>query len=253
MRSNGVVGPMLVAALALAVGASPAAAGGANKPKVKPASMNGVKANKVKAPKAASVKPNAVNAAPKAKPAKVKTAKVKTAKVNTAGINADAPKAKAPKAKASKSKGNFLVNGGSPNIGGPNTGGPNEGPVNGGPNPPAPPNKAQRHLEQNANLRNKLLARLPPNTDINAAASGFKNLGQFVAAVNVSHNHGIAFADLKALMTGDHPLSLGQALQQLRGLNPNAANQIADPALINAQREINPNSGINTTSGTNPN
>jgi hypothetical protein len=40
------------------------------------------------------------------------------------------------------------------------------------------------------------------DVDLNGATSGFRNLGQFVAAVNVSNNHQIAFADLKAAMTG---------------------------------------------------
>jgi hypothetical protein len=53
------------------------------------------------------------------------------------------------------------------------------------------------------------------------AASGFRNLGQFVAAVNASFNDPtIQFRALKALMTGDPPMSLGQAKQQLRGTQP---------------------------------
>ena len=47
-------------------------------------------------------------------------------------------------------------------------------------------------------------------------AQGFKNYGQFVAAQHVSENLGIDFDKLKALMTGDNPKSLGQAIQELR-------------------------------------
>jgi hypothetical protein len=47
-------------------------------------------------------------------------------------------------------------------------------------------------------------------------AEGFKNYGQLVAARHVSENLGIDFNDLKALMTGDNPKSLGQAIQELR-------------------------------------
>ena len=47
-------------------------------------------------------------------------------------------------------------------------------------------------------------------------ASRFKNFGEFMAAVHVSHNLGIPFADLKAHMTGPHATSLGKAIQSLK-------------------------------------
>jgi hypothetical protein len=68
----------------------------------------------------------------------------------------------------------------------------------------------------NDQLAAKLQPLLPAGTNINDAASGFKNWGQFVAAVHVSHNLNIPFADLKAKMTGAQPLSLGQAIQALQ-------------------------------------
>jgi hypothetical protein len=75
---------------------------------------------------------------------------------------------------------------------------------------------------------------------LNQASLGFKNQGQFIAALHVSRNLGIPFADLKTAMTGIRPtatstnvgatpgtsttstttaqptLSLGQAIQKLR-------------------------------------
>jgi hypothetical protein len=48
------------------------------------------------------------------------------------------------------------------------------------------------------------------------AATGFRNQGQFIAALHVSKNLGIPFIDLKSAMTGDNRLSLGQAIHQLR-------------------------------------
>jgi hypothetical protein len=51
--------------------------------------------------------------------------------------------------------------------------------------------------------------------DLMLGADGFRNLGQFVAAVNVSNNHGIPFSTLKARMVGDG-MSLGQAIQAER-------------------------------------
>jgi hypothetical protein len=73
----------------------------------------------------------------------------------------------------------------------------------------------QEKLKKNTNLATKLTARLPAGTDLMAAAAGFRNLGQFVAAVNVSNNLGIPFADLKTRMVTDGK-SLGQAIQALK-------------------------------------
>ena len=56
----------------------------------------------------------------------------------------------------------------------------------------------------------------PAGTSVQQACVGFRNLGQFVAAVNVSHNLGIPFVQLKARMTGDNAMSLGQAIHALR-------------------------------------
>lgn len=73
----------------------------------------------------------------------------------------------------------------------------------------------QQKLQKNTNLADKLLTRLPKNTDLMAAAEGFKNLGQFVAAVNVSNNLGLDFTELKTRMVDDH-MSLGQAIQDTK-------------------------------------
>jgi hypothetical protein len=82
-------------------------------------------------------------------------------------------------------------------------------------------------LTQNTQLSSKLSSLLPAGTDLQAAAAGFRNLGQFVAAVHVSHNLDIPFDQLKCteLATtaacpgmpvpskGSH---LGQAIQTLK-------------------------------------
>jgi len=74
----------------------------------------------------------------------------------------------------------------------------------------------QEKLKQNTNLAAKVATRLPQGTDVISAAAGFKNLGQFVAAANVSNNLQISFTELKAkMMTG---MSLGQAIQAVRPL-----------------------------------
>lgn len=71
-------------------------------------------------------------------------------------------------------------------------------------------------LTQNEKLSSKLQGLFPEGTDLQAAAGGFKNLGEFVAAAHVSHNLGIPFDDLKTAMTGDPHQKLGQAIHTLR-------------------------------------
>ncbi len=71
-------------------------------------------------------------------------------------------------------------------------------------------------LSRNTQLASRLSGLLPAGTDLQQAANGFKNLGQFVAAVHVSHNLGISFDQLKAAMIGPPTESLGKAIQQLK-------------------------------------
>jgi hypothetical protein len=106
------------------------------------------------------------------------------------------------------------------------------------PSDPLTLNKAQQKLTQNTNLRTKLQSRLPAGTDVMTAAEGFRNLGQFVAAVNVAYNQGISFDALKLRMTGPEPMSLGQALQQVKGLNSAVASTTAQTALAQAEADI---------------
>jgi hypothetical protein len=72
-------------------------------------------------------------------------------------------------------------------------------------------------------LTRRLQSRLGADVDLNAAAAGFRNLGQFVAAVNNSSSPD-QFWKLRAAMTGYNmdgtatgqpTLSLGQAKQKL--------------------------------------
>jgi hypothetical protein len=75
---------------------------------------------------------------------------------------------------------------------------------------------AASRLASHPGLSARLQPLLPAGTDLQTAAAGFKNLGQFVAAVHVSHNLGIPFDQLKAKMTGTSPESLGHAIEDLR-------------------------------------
>lgn len=68
-------------------------------------------------------------------------------------------------------------------------------------------------LAQNTQLSEKLQNLLPPDEKVQEAASGFKNLGQFVAAVHVAHNLNLPFDQFKNKVTsGDN---LGKAIHSL--------------------------------------
>ena len=74
---------------------------------------------------------------------------------------------------------------------------------------------ATDRLAHNPALSSKLQGLLPPNTNLQDTASGFKNMGQFVSAVHVSHNLNFPFDQLKAKMTGNPSMSLGKAIHAL--------------------------------------
>ena len=90
-------------------------------------------------------------------------------------------------------------------------------------------------LSRNTQLSSRLGSLLPSGTNLTTAASGFKNLGQFIAAVHVSHNLNIPFSDLKAKMMGGD--SLGKAIHELDP-NANAKNE-AKKAQKQANRDLN--------------
>ena len=91
----------------------------------------------------------------------------------------------------------------------------------------------QQKLQRNTNLASKLETRLPKGTDLMTAAEGFRNLGQFVAAVNVSNNLGIDFVKLKTSMVDDG-LSLGQAIQTWKP----TANSTQEASLAESQASV---------------
>jgi hypothetical protein len=99
----------------------------------------------------------------------------------------------------------------------------------------------QEKLQRNTNLASKLESRLPKGTDLMLASEGFRNLGQFVAAVNVSNNLKIPLVDLKASMVDDG-LSLGQSIQKLRP----TANATQEASLAESQATVL----LNTTTTT---
>lgn len=88
-----------------------------------------------------------------------------------------------------------------------------------------------RNTKLDSTLTTKLQSKnlLPAGTDLKSACSDFRNLGQCVAAIHVSHNLNVSFACMKADMTGQAPatgstcptgtgsskLSLGKSIQSL--------------------------------------
>jgi len=83
-------------------------------------------------------------------------------------------------------------------------------------------------------LASRVQSLLPAGMTLQAAEAGFRNQGQFLAALHVSHNLGISFADLKAKMTGPNPESLGRAIQDLR---PNLSKGTVKSDVEVAERE----------------
>ena len=68
--------------------------------------------------------------------------------------------------------------------------------------------------DQDRELAGKLGKLLPPGTDPRAAATGFRNLGEFVTTVRVSSNLAIPFDQLKARVVAGNDVS--DAIEILR-------------------------------------
>jgi hypothetical protein len=79
-------------------------------------------------------------------------------------------------------------------------------PTSGTTAPTAPTlNPIAQKISSNHGLQPKVNGLLPTGMTLNQASLGFKNQGQFIAALHVSRNLGIPFADLKTAMTGIRP------------------------------------------------
>jgi hypothetical protein len=71
-------------------------------------------------------------------------------------------------------------------------------------------------IESNTALAAKVKPLLPENTTLSQASAGFKNQGQFIAALHVAQNLSIPFDQLKAKMTGSESMSLGAAIHAVK-------------------------------------
>jgi len=121
-------------------------------------------------------------------------------------------------------------------------------------------NPIAQKISSKPNLSSKLQAMLPKDMTLNQASLGFKNQGQFIAALHVSKNLKIPFAELKTAMTGIDPtlppgttqqqptttMSLGQAIQKLR---PSAD---ADGAAKTAENQASTDVNSTTTTANTP-
>src|SRR5205814_8162149 len=63
-------------------------------------------------------------------------------------------------------------------------------------------NPIAQTLSSKPHLAAKIQKLLPAGMTLNQASAGFKNQGQFIAALHVAKNLNVPFADLKALMVG---------------------------------------------------
>src|SRR5579883_90507 len=93
-------------------------------------------------------------------------------------------------------------------------------------------------IDNNAALESKVQAMLPSGMSISSAAAGFKNEGQFLAALHVSQNLDIPFSALKAKMTGSEDMSLGAAIHALK---PSLSKEEAKEDAKKAEREARAN------------
>jgi hypothetical protein len=123
---------------------------------------------------------------------------------------------------------------GSPNAGRPMDAGPNSvGHGNSGVSSHSPTTTLNNNSKLNTSLTNALAKSgvAVPGGNLQSACSGFKNLGQCVAALHVAKNLDIpgGFAALKDKMTGTNSVSLGKAIQELNPkVNAKAENKKAN-------------------------
>ncbi len=122
--------------------------------------------------------------------------------------------------------------------------------------PPTTINPIAAKISSHPQLATKVTTLLPKGMTLNQASSGFRNQGQFIAALHVSRNLNIPFAQLKATMLGtssgsttaSKPMSLGQAIHTLR---PSADSETeADRATTQTSTDVNVSASVSTSTST---
>ena len=76
--------------------------------------------------------------------------------------------------------------------------------------------RLENRIDRNPRFAARMRQILPQGTSPRDAISGFKNEGQFYATLHASKNLDIPFDQLKAKLTGDQKVSLGEAIHTLR-------------------------------------
>jgi hypothetical protein len=111
----------------------------------------------------------------------------------------------------------------------------------------APVNPIASKIASHPQLNAKITALLPAHSTLNQASAGFKNQGQFIAALHVSRNLGIPFKALKADMTTKH-MSLGQAIHDLK--HTSTATATAQASKAEHEADIDSKSTTTTVAST---
>ena len=95
-------------------------------------------------------------------------------------------------------------------------------------------------------LNTRITAMLPKGMTLNQASRGFKNQGQFIAALHVSQNLGCdCFKQIKADMTVKH-MSLGQSIQDVK----KTANTTVEVNRAETEANLDVKSAVTTTTAT---
>jgi hypothetical protein len=76
--------------------------------------------------------------------------------------------------------------------------------------------KVANAFDRNPYLSSILKPLLPPRMTVTDAAMGFRNQRQFIAALHLYKNLIIPFDQIKTRVTGDHRMSLGDSLRDIR-------------------------------------
>jgi hypothetical protein len=85
-------------------------------------------------------------------------------------------------------------------------------------------------IDYNPQLRQRVIDLMPPGVDWRDSASRFRDNGQFIAALHASRNLDIPFRQLQDRMTGPNPMSLIDAIRDLKGYDQRDARREADKA-----------------------
>jgi hypothetical protein len=102
-------------------------------------------------------------------------------------------------------------------------------------------------IQRNPELAARVQPMLPSGMSMNTASAGFKNEGQFLAALHASQNLNIPFEQLKTKMTGSAATSLGSAIQAAKpGMSANEAKTEARRAETEAKATASAKAGVSS-------